>query len=363
MSNGLAADFVKRFNAGAEIRVESLGIRADSGVTVLFGPSGSGKTTILRCLAGLDRPDEGRIQFNDSVWFDAARNVYISSRGRQIGLVPQDYALFPHLTVSANVGYGLYSLSREHRRERVTDTMRWLGIEALSRRLPDELSGGEQQRVALARAIVCRPRLLLMDEPLSALDAPTRQRLRSELRHLLVQSKIPTILVTHDRLEALTLGDNLIVMHGGKILQQGPVHEVFSRPSNLTVADVVGVETVEPGRIVDVADGLATVVVGEVRLTALLGDLPLDTRDAYVCIRAEDIILSVGDDSASSPRNRLPAVVRTLVNEGPMVRVGLDCGFRLTALLTKQACETLALQVNSLVFALVKAPQVHIIPR
>jgi molybdate transport system ATP-binding protein len=224
------------------------------------------------------------------------------------------------------------------------------------------LSGGQQQRVALARAVVRRPKLLLLDEPLAALDTPTRLRLRGELRQLLRQLGIPTILVTHDRFEALALGNDVVVLHDGHNVQHGPVHEVFSRPVNLAVADIAAIETIQPGRVLGTRDGLATVAVGDARLVALAGDLPLETGEVYVCIRAEEVILMGAEKLKSSPRNRLAATVRAVVREGPLVRVDLDCGFPLTALLTEPAREELALCEGTELLVLVKASQIHLIP-
>jgi molybdate transport system ATP-binding protein len=368
MNNALlTADFRRRFPGGPEIAARDLSI--GGGITVLFGASGSGKTTLLRCLAGLEIPDEGEIKFGGEVWFEKggkqkaeSESVFLPSRKRRVGFVPQDYALFPHLTVARNVGYGLNGLPAAERAARVAETSGWLGLTGLEQRLPRELSGGQQQRVALARAVVRRPRLLLLDEPFASLDTPTRLRLRGELRGLLRQLGIPTILVTHDRFEALALGDDVVVLHDGRNVQHGAAQEVFSRPVNLAVAEITAVETVQTGNIVEVRDGLATVAVGGARLTALAGDLPANGCGVYVCIRAEDVILMRAGTVQSSPRNRLAATVRAVMREGPMTRVDLDCGFPLTALLTQPACEELALKAGAQLVALVKAPQVHLIP-
>lgn len=371
MTAGITATFAKRFPGGPEVRLENLRTCGEAVVTVLFGASGAGKTTVLRCLAGLERPDEGAIRFGVETWSDASQAVFVPPRKRQVGFVPQEYALFPHLSVGRNIAYGLRgrasprdsALTGAERGARVAEAIRWLGLEGLERRLPGELSGGQQQRVALARAVVTRPRLLLLDEPLSALDAPTRTRLRGDLRHLLRQLGIPTLLVTHDRIEALALGDELVVMNAGRLVQCGPVREVFRRPASLTVASVVGVETVQPGRVLTSVDGLVTVAVADRKLVALAPDLPADTSEVFVCVRAEDVILVKGEPGHSSPRNALPARVLALTREGPMVRIDLDCGFPLAALLTKQACEELALSPDERVLALIKAPQLHLIPR
>ena len=366
----LRADFSKKFPGGPVIRPDALEI-AGAGVTVLFGPSGAGKTTILRCLAGLETPDSGEILFGQETWFKKITNrpppigsgIVLPPKKRGVGFVPQDYALFPHLTVAGNIAYGLHGRSAAEKKSRVAEMSSWLGLEGLDARLPSELSGGQQQRVALARAVAREPKLLLLDEPLAALDTPTRQRLRGQLRRLLRQLAIPTLVVTHDRLEALSLGDHLAVLDAGRIVQRGPVQEVFSRPANLTVAGIVAVETVQPGRVLEVQNGLATVLVGSAKLTAVAGDLPAGTTDVFACIRAEDVILSSDPERHSSPRNRLAAVVRAVVGEGPLTRIELDCGFPLTAVLTKQACAEMALKESDKVLALIKAPQIHLVPR
>lgn len=357
----LYANFSKQFSGGPVIRAEALEI-AGAGVTVLFGPSGSGKTTILRCLAGLETPDTGEILFGDEKWHAHGKNLK-SSKDRCIGFVPQDYALFPHLNVAANIAYGLNGRSASEKQSRVNELLSWLGLANLVARLPSELSGGQQQRVALARAVARQPKLLLLDEPLTALDTPTRQRLRNELRKLLRQLAIPTIVVTHDRIEALSLGDNSVVLDEGHIVQRGPVQDVFNRPSSLTVAGIVAVETVQPARVLEMQDDIATLLVGSVRLRAMASDLPMGTAEVFVCIRAEDVILSNDPEQHSSPRNRLSATIRTIIAEGPVMRIELDCGFPLTAVLTKQACAEMALKEGASVIALIKAPQIHLVPR
>jgi len=364
MAEEIVASFTKQFSAGPVIGVDGLRLACGrASVTVLFGASGSGKTTVLRCLAGLERPDAGAIQCGGETWFEQATAIFLPPQQRRIGYLSQDYALFPHLNVARNIGYGLRGIPPRERATRVSETMRSFGLEGLERRLPRQLSGGQQQRVALARAVVRRPQLLLLDEPLSALDSPTRLRLRGELRRLLIQLSIPTLLVTHDRSEVLALGDDLAVMADGKIVQTGPVQEVFSRPANLAVAGIVAVETVQPARILQAAEGLITLAIGGARLVAIEQELPAAASDVYACIRAEDVILLKGDEARSSARNRLAATVRSVNRQGPLVRIDLDCGFPLIALLTKQACEELALAENDRVIALVKAPHIHLIPR
>ena len=361
MANALIANFTKRFPGGAVIRGELNQPARALSVTVLFGPSGCGKTTMLRCLAGLERPEEGVIQFGGETWFDARQGIFLAPQQRGIGFVFQDYALFPHLTVAGNIGFGLNGLTATEREERVRDMLERFGLAGAAQQRPRQLSGGQQQRVALARALVCRPRLLLLDEPLSALDAALREELRGELRHLLAACNIPVFLVTHDRTEALALGDEIVVMSGGAVRQSGPVLDVFNRPADVTVAKIVGVETLQPGSIVGVNEGLATVKIRDATLTALAPATA--SHEVFVCIRGEDVILQRDDATVSSVRNRLPARIVSLRAEGPLVRVELEAGFPLFALITRPACVELALRAGEPVTALIKTPAIHLVPR
>lgn len=285
MTTEFVARFVKRFRPGPVIE-SALRRPADRfSITVLFGPSGCGKTTTLRCLAGLDRPEEGRITFGQAAWFDAERQVFLTPQERDIGYLFQEYALFPHLTVAGNITYGLSGLSRESQRQRLADVLDLFRLSGLEGRYPYQLSGGEQQRIALARVMVRRPRLLLLDEPLSALDQTTREQLRPELRRLLVHFGVPVILVTHDRTEAMALAHHLIVLDRGRVRQEGAVEEVFNRPADVEVAQIVGMMNVQPGRVVNAQEGLVTVAVGDKQLVAIAPASPAE--EVYVCIRAE----------------------------------------------------------------------------
>src|SRR5436190_11384442 len=363
----LTAEFEKHFPGGPVIQVE-LRRPADAfSLTVLFGRSGSGKSTTLRCLAGLERPERGTIRFGDEIWFDAARGIFLPPQRRRIGYLFQDYALFPHLRVAQNIAYGLGKIAAPERRQRIEEIMTLLELTGLEDRYPKQLSGGQQQRVALARALVCRPRLLLLDEPLSALDAPTREHLRRQLRHWLVELRMSTILVTHDRLEALALGDHVVVFEAGRVRQSGSVQQVFSAPVDLAVARIVGVDTIERGKVVRVSDGLATIQVGPKKLIALASSSnhgePGD--EVYICIHAEDVVLeqSGAIPPQSSARNRLLGHVQSLDREGPLVRISLHCGFPLKALVTYQACQNMKLREGDEIVALIKAPAIHLIPR
>jgi molybdate transport system ATP-binding protein len=359
MSDALLAEFERRYRSGVTIRAS---LKSDGpSVTVLFGPSGSGKTTILRCLAGLDRPQSGSIRLGKQIWFDAAHDIHLRPQQRKVGFLFQEYALFPHLTVELNIGYGLARIARHERTRRVSELLEMLGIRGLARRYPRELSAGQQQRVALARAVAPRPGLLLLDEPLSALDAPTRETLRRELRRLLTQFATPAVVVTHDAIEAVALADHAVVLTDGIVLQRGPIHEVFSRPVDQSVARIVGIETIEPAIVKSIAEGLALVSAGSAELLAVASGI--GTGPAYLCIRGEEVILERGHPEQTSARNQLAARVKWLSPEGAMVRVGLDCGFALTALVTRPAAEQLGLKEGEAVTALLKAPSIHLVSR
>ena len=357
----MTADFEKRYDGGPTIRAS---LRLPVGrphVLVLFGPSGSGKTTVLRCLAGLEQPDRGRVTFADETWFDAETGVQRPPQARAIGYLFQDYALFPHLTVAGNITYALQGAGAGRRAGRMGEVLELLHLHGLEDRRPAQLSGGQQQRVALARVLARRPQLLLFDEPLSALDAPTREQVRGYLRAILEAQGIPVICVTHDWVEALALADEVAVMAGGRILQTGPPDEVFSRPADAEVAAIVGVETVVTGRVAERKDDLVALEVGKVRLWAVA---PSGRGgEFYLCIRAEDVTLEIGTRPSSSARNHLAGRVTEVRPAGPVSRVTVECGFSLAALVTRQATQDLALQPGTPVTATVKASAVHLIPR
>lgn len=235
----LNADFERRFDRGPTIQVELKRPVESFSVTALVGPSGCGKTTVLRCLAGLDVPRAGRISFGDNVWYDGPAKIFERPQQRGIGYLFQEYALFPHMTVFENIAFGLSRLEREAARRRIAGLVLALQLAGLEGRYPHELSGGQQQRVALARTVAPRPRLLLLDEPLSALDATTRSELRHELRRLLAEWNIPTIIVTHDPTEVVALADEVIVLLEGRVRQHGAVDDVFAHPADADVARIV----------------------------------------------------------------------------------------------------------------------------
>jgi molybdate transport system ATP-binding protein len=332
-------------------------------ITAIFGPSGAGKTSLLDLVAGLRRARSAFIQLNDQVLTDVAQGVFVPANQRGIGYVPQDLALFPHLSVRQNLLYGHKSDGNSNPLFGFERIVELLEIQPLTQRGIRQLSGGEKQRVALARALLASPRLLLLDEPLASLDLQLKTRILPYLTRIRDELHVPMLYVTHDRFETLALADEMVVMVNGKVAQTGSVQEVFGRPADLAVAGIVAVETIQPGRILKSEKDLVTVAVGPTLLTAVDENLPAGMSEVHVCIRAEDVILVKGSDRPSSARNHLPAVVQALSREGPLMRVELNCGFNLTALLTKQACEEMVLKSGDSVLALVKAPHIHLIPR
>ncbi len=363
MARALTVDVVRRFPGAAPICV-ALDERLGAGdVLVLFGPSGAGKTTALRMIAGLERPDRGRISFGDAVWFDDGARVAAAPQQRRIGYVFQQPSLFPHLTVRANVEYGVARPRSPEARARLDAMMARLGIDQLADRSARRLSGGEAQRVALARALATTPQLLLLDEPFASVDAPARARLRADLRALLRASGVPAVLVTHDRQEVLALGDRLAVMAGGRVRQAGAVSDVLSRPVDAEVASAIGVESVLPAVVVGGEQELLTFRIGAVVLNGMGDEALTAGRDVLACIRAEDVTIERRAAPETSARNHVSARIVAIDPEGPLDRVTLDAGFPLVALITRRSREALALAPGVEVTAAIKAAAVHLVAR
>ena len=238
----LKARLRKRFPAGpgsAAFALE-LDLSAGPGVTVLFGPSGAGKTLTLDCIAGFVRPDEGRILLDDEILFDGAARVSLPPRRRRCGYVFQNYALFPNMTLRQNLEFALHGRPRLERHRRIAQMLERFHLEGLQGRRPHELSGGQKQRGSIARALIGQPRMLLLDEPARGLDAPLRAELYATLRQVRSDYRIPILLVTHDLDECFELGDDLVVVREGRIVQNGVPHEVFDRPGSFEVAQLLG---------------------------------------------------------------------------------------------------------------------------
>jgi iron(III) transport system ATP-binding protein len=250
---------VKRFG---EVRaVDDVSIHvADGEFVTLLGPSGCGKSTTLAAVAGLDRPDGGRITVGGKVYYDGATGTYLPPESRGCGLVFQSYALWPHMTVNDNVAFPLTlrKVKAAERKRRIAEVLALVEMEPYADRYPHMLSGGQQQRVALARTLVYQPSILLLDEPLSNLDAKLRDRARTWLAELRTRLGLTTIYVTHDQIEALSLSDRIVVMNGGRIAQLGTPQDIYERPADPFVADFIGTTNFLPAKVAAVTNGVAT---------------------------------------------------------------------------------------------------------
>jgi iron(III) transport system ATP-binding protein len=264
------------------------------GFHTLLGESGCGKSTTLRCVAGLEEPDSGSIAIGGEVVTDTARGLHTPAFDRDIGLVFQSYAIWPHMDVFANVAYPLKvqrpRLAAADIRARTMDALRLVGMDDFAGRQATKLSGGQQQRVAFARALVRRPKLLLLDEPLSNLDAKLREQMRFELQELIARTGVTTLYVTHDQSEALALSDTVAVMAAGRIVQSGEPREVYGQPDNRTVAHFLGSANFLRGRIVEAGDGLATVEMADGAVSIAVPSRGLAAGAAVdVIFRPEDV--------------------------------------------------------------------------
>ena len=341
--------------------LRDFGLALDAGeILVVLGPNGAGKSVSLEAIAGFHRLRGGRIVIDGR---DVTR---LAPERRHISLLFQNFGLFPHLSVAQNVAFGqpsARSLGFARARQRGIDPARLLarfGLAPLAGQRPDTLSPGQKQRVALARAFAARPELFLFDEPFSAIDMPTRDLLRDELRAFLRESGVPAIFVTHDRSDADALADRLAIMDEGRIIQAGKAAEVLCRPANTAVARFLGVENILPGRSLGRANGVMHVALGDAVVIARPGA----AGAVAVCIRAEDIAAAPADCGNAGPEavNRLAARVGSVTPLGPFFKVTLDCGFPLVAHLPKRAVRDLAIAPGSRVVAEIEADAIHVLP-
>ena len=273
-------------------------LQTEGGVTVLFGPSGSGKSLTLQLVAGLQHADAGRITVNGHVLYDATQGIWLPPQQRRVGLVMQDYALFPHMTVLQNITYGLAGRPPAARQQAVQEMLKLMQLIGLEKRYPSQLSGGQQQRVALARALVIQPRALLLDEPFAALDVALRQDLRQELQQIQRRFPVPTLFVTHDLAEAHLLADRIAVIYQGRVLQVGPPREVVEHPATLAVARATGTRNIFLGHVTQASMQGLTVQVGQV--TLLAPPYPFTIGQAvHVIVRPEHVLLLKHDQLAN----------------------------------------------------------------
>jgi molybdate transport system ATP-binding protein len=339
-----------------------LTLDAEPGRTlVLVGESGSGKSTLLRLLAGLERPVAGRIDVSGAVWCDVAKGRWIPAFERPVGYVSQDYALFPHLSVAENVGFGLRAVGRPARevRRRTAAILERFGLSALADRRPTQLSGGQQQRVALARALALDPSVLLLDEPLSALDVQTRDSVRAELKRLLSGLSCITVFVTHAPMEALHFGDRIAVLEGGRIAQVGDRMTLLREPRSRYIATLLGLNLL-PGTVTGRGAG------EELHLTTPRGEVTVMQQvvgdSLFVVVRPDQVMLSV-EPPMGSARNVFAGVVEEILPEPPFgerVRVVLGPAPAFVAEVSAAAAQALGLKPGTPVHASFKATSIGV---
>jgi molybdate transport system ATP-binding protein len=345
--------------AEVELRLGQLALEvgltvATGELVVLLGPNGAGKTTLLRALAGLVAPDRGRVVLDGVVLEDTGAGVHVATERRPVGFVFQDYLLFPHLSALENVAFGLRARGtpRAEARRRAAAWLERVGLAEHARSRPRALSGGQAQRVALARALVSDPRLLLLDEPLAALDAATRAEVRRDLRRHLAAFDGTRLLVTHDPLEAMALADRLVVLEGGRVTQTGSPAQVSERPRSGYVAELVGVNLYR-GR----ADGAAVALAGGGRLIAA-GD---HRGEVFAAVHPRAVALHRRVPEGT-PRNVLAGTADTLDVVGDRVRVRVAGPVPIVAEITPAAASELRLADGGPVWASVKATEVTVYP-
>ncbi len=336
-----------------ELEVE-LDVRAGE-LLALLGPNGAGKSTVLRCLAGLAPIDAGHITLDETVLDDPVADVFVEPEARSVGFVFQNYVLFEHMTVLENVAYGLRARGtpKAAARRSAANWIERVGLTEYAHQRPQALSGGQAQRAALARALATDPRLLLLDEPLAALDAGTRSTVRRDLRRHLATFDGVRILVTHDPVDAYALADRVAILDAGRIVQTGTLAEVTAHPRSRYVADLVGVNLVAGtigGGVLTTAGG-AQVVIAE--------DL---TGPSFAVIRPHSIVLVRDAPTGSSVRNTWSGVVGDIDHLGERVRVGMDGVLPLTAEITVAALEALQLRPGDEIHASVKATDIEVYP-
>jgi len=339
----------------------------EPGVTTLVGPSGAGKSTLLRIVAGLTRPDEGTVRLGGDLLDDGATGFHLPPGRRDISLVFQEYALFPHLRVEQNVAYGLRArrVPRPEQRRRVAAMLERLGIQSLARERPGQISGGQRQRVALARALVLEPRALLLDEPLAALDVRTREKVRGELRSILAETRIPTLLVTHDYADALVFRQRIVMLVDGQVAQDGAHEDLLAHPGSRFVADFTGVNFFE-GQLEEWDSHLLARIrlAGEIEIFAPAEGIA--PGPVNIALHPWEITLSP-EPPAGSARNSLACRVREILPLGGRARVLLalgDSGSQtLVAEITTEAQAALGGREGQVLYAAFKATALRVSAR
>ena len=353
----------KRFWRAGNDFVLDVTFDVSAGITILFGASGAGKTTLLDCIAGLKAPDAGRITVGGRVLFDHDERTNLAVQRRNIGYVFQDLALFPHLSAEDNIAYGVAGLNNNDRRKRTTAILESFRISHLSAHKPAEISGGERQRVALARALVTDPCLLLLDEPLAALDAATKAKIIDDLRTWNSAHRVPILYVTHSRDEVFALGERVLVLENGRIVAQGTPHEVMSAPRQETMAQLAGFENILDAEVVAAHEDRGTMTCRIAGSNVEL-ETPLVRAETgstmRIGIRAGDILLATVQPHGLSARNIIPGRVISLDQRDVIVVARVDCGVELNVHLTLAARDSLELREGREVWLIVKTHACHL---
>jgi molybdate transport system ATP-binding protein len=334
-----------------------------SGISILFGASGSGKSTTLDCIAGLQRPEQARIVIGESILQDTNKNINLPAEQRHIAYVFQSLALFPHLTVEENVAYGISDLPQAERRDRVNEILSSFHVEKLTKRKPAEISGGEKQRVALARSLVTRPRALLLDEPLTNLDAYLKDTIMEDLRAWNSTINIPVLYVTHSRYEVDTLGERVIAMDHGRIIAEGDTRDVLESPRKLGLAQSAGFENILPGVVAELneSDGVMRVRLHQTcELEIPLGNSKVGSA-VRVAIRAGDILLASQKPSGLSAQNLLEGSIISLEQRGTLVIVRVSCGPVFSVHVTPRAVRSLQLAEGQKIWLVIKTHSCHVV--
>jgi molybdate transport system ATP-binding protein len=350
----LSVNLEKRLSANFALDVK---FSIPAGVTMLFGASGSGKTTLLRCVAGLICPDSGQIKIGEQILFDSSARVDVPVPQRKIGLLFQSLALFPHMSVAKNIEYGLDGLDRTLAQQRTEDILELFRISDVRQHKPSEISGGERQRVALARALVTDPRVLMLDEPLSALDYVTQSQIIEDLRAWNAARDIPILYVTHSQREVFALGERVISLENGKILSQGTPQDVLEAPTHESLAQLAGFENFFDATVVSISNDYGTMlcrlVGAETEVEVPLSRVEVGSK-IRIAIRAGDIIVAGEFPRALSARNVVPAKIISLRREGAMVIAEIDAGRRFEVHLTPGACRSLSLKPEQQIWLVIK---------
>jgi len=361
-AHALSVDIRKRFAGDADFELK-LEVSMPPGINIIFGPSGAGKTTLLDCIAGLSAPDGGQITAAGRDFFRDSSRTNLRTQDRGIGYVFQELALFPHLTVRGNVEYGIAKLTAAERRRRTNGILESFRITHLGDRRPQAISGGERQRVALARALVTDPCVLLLDEPMAALDAPAKSKILDDLRAWNQAHRIPILYVTHNREEVFALGERVLVVEKGRILAQGTPHEVLAAPRQETVAQLAGFENIFDATVTSVHADRGTMTCrlagSDVELETPLVRARVGER-LRVGIRAGDVLLATVKPAGLSARNCLPGTIVSLLQRDVMVVATVECGVAMSVHLTLAARDSLELQPERQVWLIVKTYSCHL---